>query len=85
MKEYKMHSSWTKIVLPTAGLRDEYFVPLCSTKSGDIIGTDGDNGWVKYNDKGDLLDHSYCNYPCGFQAGTYIESLFSLPADNEQA
>jgi F-box interacting protein len=85
MKEYKMHSSWTKIVLPTAGLRDEYFVPLCSTKSGDIIGTDDGKRLVKYNDRGELLDHSYCNYPCGFQAGTYIESLFSLPADNEQA
>ncbi|CAJ2634502.1 unnamed protein product [Trifolium pratense] len=52
MKEYKMHSSWTKmLVLPTDGLPYEYFNPSCSTKSGDIIGTDGGTGWVKYNDK----------------------------------
>ncbi|XP_045827511.1 F-box/kelch-repeat protein At3g06240-like [Trifolium pratense] len=86
MKEYKMHSSWTKmLVLPTDGLPYEYFNPLCSTKSGDIIGMDGGTGWVKYNDKGHLLDHYDCNYPLGSQATMYIESLFSLPADNEQA
>jgi F-box interacting protein len=85
MKEYKMHSSWTKIVLPTDGLPNEYFIPLCSTKSGYIIGRDGDTGWVKYNDKGHLLDHSYCNYIRGSQPTMYIESLFSLPADNKQA
>jgi hypothetical protein len=88
MKEYKVHSSWTKtlvLCLDGKGFHFHYFSLICSTKSGDIIGTDDGKRLVKYNDRGELLDHSYCNYPCGFQAGTYIESLFSLPADNEQA
>ncbi|XP_045827513.1 F-box/kelch-repeat protein At3g23880-like [Trifolium pratense] len=86
MKEYKMHSSWTKtLVLPTNGLPVKYFIPLCTAKSGDIIGTDGGTGWAKYNDKGHLLDHSDYNDSHGFQAEMYIESLLSLPADNEQA
>jgi len=40
MKEYKVHSSWTKtLVLSISGI--PYFPPVCCTKSGDIIGTDG--------------------------------------------
>ncbi|CAJ2634492.1 unnamed protein product [Trifolium pratense] len=76
MKEYKVHSSWTKtLVLPT-----QYFSPLCLTKSGDIVGADGGNGLVKYDDKGQLLEHrSYCNVRGRSQAIMYTESLLSPP------
>jgi len=87
MKEYKVNSSWKKtLVLPIDGIPTQYFYPLSSTKNGDIIGTDGDTGLVKYNDKGQLLEHrSYCNDPYGCQVAMYTESLLSLPGDNEQA
>ena len=87
MKEYKVHSSWTKtLVLPIDGIPTRYFSPLCCTKSGDIIGTDG-RGLVKYDDNGQFLEHhSYCNNPSrwGF-AAMYTKSLLSLPGDNDQA
>ncbi|GAU41605.1 hypothetical protein TSUD_196750 [Trifolium subterraneum] len=87
MKEYQVHSSWTKtIVLPLDVIPNEYFTPLRSTKSGDIIGIASLNGLGKYNDKGQLLEyHSYCNDPYGSQMALYIESLLSLPPDSEQA
>jgi F-box interacting protein len=82
MKEYKVHSSWTKtLVLP---IYDDipYFCPLSYTKSGDIIGTDGGTGLVKYNDKGEILEHnSYCEDARGFRLAMYTESLLSLPND----
>ncbi|PNX88857.1 F-box family protein [Trifolium pratense] len=62
MNEYTVHSSWTKtLVLPIDFIptNTKYFHPLCSTKSGDIIGTDGACGLVKYNDKGQLLEHRF--------------------------
>jgi F-box interacting protein len=87
MKEYKVHSSWTKtLVLPIDGIPTQYFYPLCCTKCGDIIGTDGGNGLAKYDENGELLDvHSYFNNPCGSRAAMYTESLLSLLGDNEQA
>jgi F-box interacting protein len=43
MKEYTMHSSWTKIlVLPVT----YYFSLIYSTKNGDLIGVDGDLGYI---------------------------------------
>jgi len=86
MKEYKVHSSWTKtLVLSITGI--PYFSPVCCTKSGDIIGTDGLTGLVKYNEKGELLKHNIysCKDAHGFKLAMYTESLFSLPSDNEQA
>jgi F-box interacting protein len=42
MKEYKVNSSWTKtLVFPIDRIPTRYFYPLCCTKSGDIIGTNG--------------------------------------------
>ncbi|CAJ2634915.1 unnamed protein product [Trifolium pratense] len=43
---------------------------------------------LKYNDKGQLLEHeSYCEDPLGAQVTMYTESLLSLPGpgDNVQA
>jgi hypothetical protein len=79
MKEYKVHSSWTKThVLPTDGIPNNFFSPLCSTKSGDIVGVDYHNRLVKYNDERPLLGHrSYRNNPA-----VYTECLLSLPGDN---
>jgi hypothetical protein len=88
MKEYKVDSPWTKtLVLPFGGTARKNFPPICSTKSGDIIGTNGYTGLEKYNDQGQLLEYnSYFkfNSKCGWQVALYIESLLSLP-DNEQA
>ncbi|XP_058759188.1 F-box/kelch-repeat protein At3g06240-like [Vicia villosa] len=79
MKEYKVQSSWTMtLVLPM----DDYFSPICCTIKGDIIGT-GSTGLVKYDDKGQLLEHrSYGVVPHGSQVAMYVESLLSLPVDS---
>ncbi|MCH81041.1 F-box protein [Trifolium medium] len=56
-----------------------HFTPICSTKSGHIIGTDGGNGLVKYDDKGQLLEHhTYYNDARGSYVALYTESLLSL-------
>ncbi|AES95212.2 hypothetical protein MtrunA17_Chr5g0406091 [Medicago truncatula] len=87
MKEYKVHSSWKKtLVLSIDGISTKLFSPICSTKSGDIIGTE--DGWrlVKYNDKGQLIEwHYYSSSTHGTEVALYTESLLSLPGDNEQA
>ncbi|PNY17036.1 F-box/kelch-repeat protein [Trifolium pratense] len=87
MKEYKVHSSWTKThVLPIDAIPTKDFYPLTSTKSGDIVGIDYHTGLLKYNDEGQLLGHSsYCNNQYGLQVAMYTESLLSLPGDNVQA
>jgi hypothetical protein len=87
MKEYKVNSSWAKIlVLFIDDVPTQYFSPLSSTKIGDIIGIDGVTGLVKYNDKGQLLEHrSYCNDLYRSEVALYSESLLSLPYGNEQA
>ncbi|GAU41597.1 hypothetical protein TSUD_196660 [Trifolium subterraneum] len=81
MKEYRVHSSWAKtLVLPIDGIPTWYFSPLCCTKSGHIVGTDGVTGLAKYDDKGQLLQHrSYCNGRSGSQVIMYTESLLSPP------
>ncbi|KAK2423343.1 F-box/kelch-repeat protein [Trifolium repens] len=87
MKEYKLHSSWTKThVLSTDAIPTKNFSPLRSTKSGDIVGADDHTGLVKYNDERQLLGHhSYSNNPHEFQVAVYTESLLSLAGDNVQA
>ncbi|CAJ2654080.1 unnamed protein product [Trifolium pratense] len=82
MKEYKVHSSWTKtLVLPAF----HSFDLIYSTKNGDFIGVEGFLGLVKYNDKGKWL--GYCSYhrnPRVSQEVMYTESLLSLPGDDDQ-
>ncbi|CAJ2659242.1 unnamed protein product [Trifolium pratense] len=87
MKEYKLHSSWTKThVLPIDAIPAGFHFPLSSTKSSDIVATDGFTGFVKYNDEGQLLGHhSYFNQTYGSRVVMYTESLLSLPGDNLQA
>jgi len=84
MKEYKVHSSWTKTLnLSIDGI--PYFSPICSTKIGDIIGTNDETELLKYNDKGQLLErNSFWDGPCpiGSLVTMYTESLLSLPSDN---
>jgi len=85
MKEYKVHSSWTKtLVLSLDGIYIQYDPPICSTKCGHIIGTNG-TGLVKYDGNGQLLQNrSYYNDPCGPLVAMYTESLLSLPGNSEQ-
>ncbi|XP_058732005.1 F-box/kelch-repeat protein At3g06240-like [Vicia villosa] len=92
MKEYKDHSSWSKtIVLSMHILPPHKFSPICSTKNGDIIGTDGENILFRYNDKGEPIEgSSYSCFPdsavsSGSLSIVYTESLLSLPGDDVQA
>lgn len=66
---------------------NQYFSLICSTKSGDIIGTDGRAGLTKCNNEGQLLEYrSYSNSSRGqHQVAVYSDSLLSLPCDSEQA
>ena len=86
MKEYKVHSSWVKtLVLYIDDISIEYYPPICSTKCGVIIGTNGGAGLLKYDGNGQLLENrSYFNDPCGPLVAMYTESLLSLPGDSEQ-
>ncbi|GAU41601.1 hypothetical protein TSUD_196710 [Trifolium subterraneum] len=84
MKEYKVCLSWTKMSFHV--ISTEFFSPICCTKSGDIIGTDGHAELVKYDDKGQLIEHYSYNNRGGCQLAMYTESLLSLPGgDSEQA
>ncbi|KAK2368817.1 hypothetical protein QL285_081984 [Trifolium repens] len=59
MKEYKVHSSWTKTrVLLTDSIPSKYFSPRTCTKGGDIFGLDSCARFVKYNDEGQFSGHS---------------------------
>ena len=91
MKEYNVHSSWIKaIVLPMNILSPHQFSPICSTKYGDIIGTDGSR-LMRYTDKGEFIEgSSYIPFADtavsgGFPSIMYTESLLSLPGDHMQA
>ncbi|XP_058731490.1 F-box/kelch-repeat protein At3g06240-like [Vicia villosa] len=91
MKEYNVNSSWIKaIVFPVQILSPHQFSPICSTKNGDIIVTNGTR-LLRYNDKGELIEGS--SYRCfpdsavsrGSPSIVYTESLLSLPGDDTQA
>jgi hypothetical protein len=86
MKQYKLHSSWTKThILSTDAIPTKNVSPLRSTKSGDIVGADDYDGLVKYNDERQWLGRSYGNNPHAFQVSVYTESLLSLAEDSVQA
>jgi hypothetical protein len=86
MKEYNMHSSWTKtLVFSIDVIPTRCFSPTCCTKSGDIIGRDWGNGLVKFDEKGQLLEHpSYFKGDRGSRVAMYTESLLSLPNYSDQ-
>jgi hypothetical protein len=72
------------LVLPLYPVTSPYLYPIYCTKNGDIIGKNGGNKLVKYNDKGEVLrDRSFSNSPAEVVV-MYTESLLSLPGDNEQ-
>jgi len=87
MNEYKVSSSWTDtLVFTVDDISDESFSPLCCTKSGDIIGAHSGIGLVKYDDNGELIGRfSKWNVTWDGSVAMFIESLLSLPCDNEQA
>ncbi|CAJ2659772.1 unnamed protein product [Trifolium pratense] len=80
MQEYKVHSSWTKTVHFSYDPAPS-FNPIYFTNCGDIVGTVGDGGLVKFNDKGVMLEYrSYGD--CFFERSqmvVYTESLLSFP------
>jgi F-box interacting protein len=79
MKEYKLHSSWTKTLVIRVDHGIPFDKPVYRTKSGDIIGKDRDR-LVKYNDKGQLVEYLYIDQYAS-QLAMYTESLFSLPGE----
>ncbi|KAK7318647.1 hypothetical protein RJT34_03351 [Clitoria ternatea] len=89
MKEYKVHSSWTKLfLLSTSDIPRNTFIPICFTKNGGILGSNESGRLVKFNDKGELLEHrAYDDEEETFGSSdlhyfTYRESLLSLPCEN---
>ncbi|KAK7257006.1 hypothetical protein RIF29_30665 [Crotalaria pallida] len=87
MEEYKVQSSWTQlIVVSMDNISTRCFSPICSTKSGDIVGLHGGTRLVKCNANGQLLEHhSYCDDRRYYEAAMYTETLLSLPVDHEHA
>jgi len=86
MEEYRVHSSWSKTLVLPVGPTDFIF-PICCTKSGDIVVTNGSYGLVKYNNKGEFLErNSFGKDALVFLLAMYTESLLLLPVpgDNEQ-
>jgi hypothetical protein len=77
MKEYKLHSSWTKTLVIHVDHGIPFDKPVCRTKSGDIIGKNH-GGLVNYNDKGQLLENIFIDWYVN-ELAVYTESLFSLP------
>ncbi|XP_045786496.1 F-box/kelch-repeat protein At3g23880-like [Trifolium pratense] len=85
MGKYNVQSSWSKtLVLSFDGIPTHYFCPKYCAKNGDIVGTDTCNVLVKYNSKGQLLEHrSFSNDRYGSLVALYTESLLSLPGDGD--
>ncbi|XP_057435570.1 F-box/kelch-repeat protein At3g06240-like, partial [Lotus japonicus] len=82
MKEYKVQSSWTKIVFSTHDIHTKpRFFPICFTKCGDIFGSTMNGRLLKLNDKGKLLAvwPRESKYHL-FYSGMYTASLLSLPS-----
>ncbi|XP_057435571.1 uncharacterized protein LOC130728210 isoform X1 [Lotus japonicus] len=84
MKEYKVQSSWTKIVFST---HDESpcFFPICFTKCGDVFGSDEFGRLLRLNDKGKLLpvypwDWSWESRYRLLYSRMYTASILSLPS-----
>ncbi|KAL2578004.1 hypothetical protein AAZV13_16G172200 [Glycine max] len=85
MKEYKVQSSWTRLIVPIHNQCHPFlrvFYPICLTKKDEFLGSNHKT-LVKLNKKGDLLEHhARChNLGCGIllRGGVYRESLLSLP------
>ncbi|KAK2361864.1 F-box/kelch-repeat protein [Trifolium repens] len=86
MQDFGVHISWTKTVNFSYHPAPN-FNPIYFTNCGDIVGTVGDGGLVKFDDKGLLLNYR-SNDDCFFdrsQMVVYTESLLSFPDVSEQA
>ncbi|KAL2339029.1 hypothetical protein Fmac_013475 [Flemingia macrophylla] len=87
MKEYKVQSSWTQTIdIPVDTTPNKFFYPICSTKCGDIVGTDFSSGLMKFNDEGQLLEYrSYVDDDRRYEPElvVYTESLLSPPSNND--
>ncbi|XP_057455222.1 putative F-box protein At3g16210 [Lotus japonicus] len=86
MKEYKVHSSWTKsFVLPTDNIPRNFFLPMCFTKSEGLFGSNCSGSLVKFNSEGVLTEHAACRSKSFkldlLEFAVYRESLLSLPGD----
>ncbi|CAI8613227.1 unnamed protein product [Vicia faba] len=57
------HSSWTKTLVFSMHPAP-YFATICFTNYSDIIGTDDEGGLVKFDDKGQLVEHNSHSYYC---------------------
>ncbi|XP_057435568.1 F-box/kelch-repeat protein At3g06240-like [Lotus japonicus] len=82
MKEYKVQSSWTKIVLSYDILSAPRFFPICFTKCGDVFGSNVDGRLLRLNNEGKTIafwppgESKYRSlYSC-----MYTASLLSLPS-----
>ncbi|XP_057435251.1 F-box/kelch-repeat protein At3g23880-like [Lotus japonicus] len=56
MKEYKVKSSWTKMILSADVPSSSFFFPICFTKCGDVFGWNERERLLRLNDKGELLE-----------------------------
>ncbi|KAK7290222.1 hypothetical protein RIF29_04490 [Crotalaria pallida] len=87
MNEYRVSSSWKKCaelcmtseaIDADDGPPHPYISPIYSTKCGDIVGLNGGPRVVKFNAKGQMLEHhSFRVYKR--EAIMYTESLLSFP------
>ncbi|KAL2329775.1 hypothetical protein Fmac_017356 [Flemingia macrophylla] len=82
MKEYKVRSSWTKLLVIPLIYNSLYFYPICITKDGGVVGGFGLcklERLVKFNDKGELVDNVAYNGNQRWDCGNlqYRESLLS--------
>ncbi|XP_057453080.1 F-box/kelch-repeat protein At3g23880-like [Lotus japonicus] len=58
MKEYKVQSSWTKaFVMTDCDIPCKYFYPICFIEGGGVVGSNGNGRLMKFNAKGELLEH----------------------------
>ncbi|XP_058739958.1 F-box protein CPR1-like [Vicia villosa] len=86
MQEYEGHLSWIKTLVFSI-LPAPCFFPVCFTSCGNIVGTNEFSRLVKFNDKGQLLEHHSDHTCCSYRSEmiVYTESLLSLPGGTEQA
>ena len=84
MKDYGVRSSRVKSIVFSLVAPTHYYIsPICSTKSGGIVGQDDRAELMKYNHRGDLLEHrAYSDIPHRCGAAVYTESLLSLSNGN---
>ncbi|XP_057415928.1 F-box/kelch-repeat protein At3g06240-like [Lotus japonicus] len=84
MKEYKLQSSWTKIVFSTHDiLSTPRFFPICFTKCGHVFGSDEAGRFFRVNDKGKLLAVWPLDWKSNYRllhSRMYTPSLLSLPS-----